>query len=124
MARARMIGSGTARPVGGVWALAATTPGRAQTPADLETLAPGVDSLRRADAGGGGAPRGRPAGTSTVRATSMRTSGGIAAVSLRPPLDPRPRLHFEGLATVADVWLNGTHILRSESMFVSERRLT
>ena len=29
------------------------------------------------------------------------------------------RLHFDGLATVVDVWLNGTHILRSDSMFVA-----
>jgi beta-mannosidase len=28
-------------------------------------------------------------------------------------------LRFEGLATVADVWLNGRHVLHSESMFVS-----
>jgi beta-mannosidase len=29
------------------------------------------------------------------------------------------RLCFEGLATVVDVWLNGTHILHSDNMFVS-----
>jgi beta-mannosidase len=29
------------------------------------------------------------------------------------------RLRFEGLATVADVWLNGEHILHSENMFVA-----
>ena len=28
------------------------------------------------------------------------------------------RLHFEGLATIADVWLNHEHILRSENMFL------
>jgi len=28
-------------------------------------------------------------------------------------------LRFEGLATVADVWLNGRHILHSESMFIA-----
>lgn len=30
-------------------------------------------------------------------------------------------LELEGLATVADVWLNGTHLLRSENMWVSHR---
>ena len=29
------------------------------------------------------------------------------------------RLRFEGLATVADAWLNGEHILHSENMFVA-----
>ena len=29
------------------------------------------------------------------------------------------RLCFDGLATVADAWLNGTHVLRSESMFTA-----
>src|SRR5689334_12398129 len=27
-------------------------------------------------------------------------------------------LCFEGLATIADVWLNGEHVLRSENMFL------
>ena len=27
-------------------------------------------------------------------------------------------LHFDGLATIADVWLNNEHILRSENMFL------
>ena len=27
-------------------------------------------------------------------------------------------LHFEGMATIADVWLNGEHLLRSENMFL------
>ena len=96
-----------------------TTPGRAQAPADLETLAPGLDSLRRADAGGGGAPRSRQVGPRP----SARFRCGRLVVSLplhcRPTAGSHPRLHFEGLATVADVWLNGTHILSSENMFTA-----
>ncbi len=49
----------------------------------------------------------------------MRTTGGTGAVSRLPIARTCCRLHFEGLATVADAWLNGTHVLRSESMFVA-----
>lgn len=39
------------------------------------------------------------------------------------PRDPqrRYRLRFDGLATLADVWLNGTPILASRNMFVGQR---
>ena len=30
-------------------------------------------------------------------------------------------LRFEGLATIADVWLNGEHLLRSDNMFLPQR---
>ena len=63
------------------------------------------------------APPGR--GVSIGHATSTRTTGGTSAGSRRWTRIRTGRLHFDGLATVADVWLNGTHILRSESMFVA-----
>ncbi len=34
----------------------------------------------------------------------------------------RTLLCFDGLATIADVWLNGQHLLRSDSMFLSHAR--
>jgi beta-mannosidase len=36
-----------------------------------------------------------------------------------PGGDGPVRLRFDGLATVVDVWLNGEHLLRSDSMFVA-----
>ena len=118
MARARLIGSGTARPVGGVWALATTTPDRAQTPADLETLAldwipcegpmPVAAALRAAGKWDLDHPRDFDAEEWWYRCRFTS-----------PAADAHTRLHFEGLATIADVWLNGTHILSSESMFAA-----
>lgn len=38
-----------------------------------------------------------------------------------PARDEPRRLELDGLATMADVWLNGVHLLRSENMFLSHR---
>ena len=38
-----------------------------------------------------------------------------------PSRSARQYLRFEGLATLADVWLNGTHILSSRNMFTTHR---
>jgi len=118
MVRARTIGSGAARPLAGVWTVAAVAPGDAGTPSDLEALAP--DWI----------PCDRPMPASAALRAAARWD-------LDHPRDfdaddwwyrcrfaaPDPemgcRLHFEGLATVTDGWLNGTHILHSESMFVA-----
>ena len=118
MARARLIGSGAARPLGGAWSIAAVAPGRARTPADLDALAldwipcegpiPAAAALRAAGRWDLDRPRDFDAEEWWYRCC-FETSDPEA----------RPRLRFEGLATVADVWLNGTHILHSESMFVA-----
>jgi beta-mannosidase len=101
----------------GEWAIAATAPGCAQTPAGLDALAP---QWIHCD------------GPMPV-AASLRAAGKWALDHSRdfdaedwwyrcrfasPDAGPRSRLRFRGLATVVDVWLNGTHILRSDSMFV------
>ena len=118
MARARLIGSGTARPVGGDWGLAAVVPGSAQMPRDLAGLAPDwipcsgpmpvAAALRAAGRWDLEHPRDFDAEEWWYRCrfTALAT-------------DAKARLRFEGLATIADVWLNGTHILKSESMFAA-----
>jgi beta-mannosidase len=93
-------------------------PGRAQAPEDLETLAPAwipcegpmpaAAALRAAGCWDLDRPRDFDAEDWWYRCRFAAPDAGT-----------RPRLHFEGLATVADVWLNGAHILRSESMFVA-----
>jgi beta-mannosidase len=118
MARARLIGSQAVRPLGGTWSIAAVAPGRAQSPAGLETLAldwipcegpmPAAAALRAAGRWDLEHPRDFDAEEWWYRCRFATPDPG-----------PRTRLRFEGLATVADVWLNGTHILRSESMFVA-----
>src|SRR5262245_12018755 len=118
MARARLIGSGTARPLCGEWALAAVPPDRAQTPQDLVGLAlewipcngpmPVAAALRAAGQWDLEHPRefDREEWWYRCRFTALET-------------ETKTRLRFEGLATIADVWLNSTHILKSESMFTA-----
>lgn len=117
MARARVAGSQRARPIGGTWAIAVAPPGHARHPADLRALAlewipcqapiPVAAALGAAGLWDPERPRDLDAEEWWYR---CRFEHDAATPS---------RLCFEGLATVADVWLNGTHILRSTSMFVS-----
>ena len=116
MARAVVIGSGSARQLGGSWALAAVAPGRAHAPADLETLAP---EWIVCDGPMPVAAALRAAGRCTVARDFDADEWWYRCRFAAPDAGERPRLHFEGLATVADAWLNGTHILRSESMFIA-----
>ena len=93
-------------------------PARAQGPADLDALAPdwiacegpmpAAAALRAAGRWDLDRPRSFDADDWWYRCTFTM-----------PAASEQARLHFEGLATVADAWLNGTHILRSESMFVA-----
>src|SRR5262245_60280088 len=108
----------SARPVDGVWEIAALPPGRAQTPADLDRLTPewmacrkpmpAAAALRAAGLWDLDRPRDFDAEDWWYRCRFSAADRGAHS-----------RLRFEGLATVVDVWLNGTHILRSESMFVA-----
>lgn len=117
MARARIAGSRTARPVGGAWAIAVGTAGRIERPADLQSLPldwipcpgpmPAAAALRAAGRWDLDHPRDFDADEWWYR---CRFAVADPAARLR--------LRFEGLATVADAWLNATHILRSNSMFV------
>jgi beta-mannosidase len=118
MSTARTTGSRTTRPLDGVWEIGAAAPGRAQTPADLEGLAldwiacsgpmPAAAALRAAGLWDLDRPRDFDAEDWWYRCRFSASDAHSHSL-----------LRFDGLATVVDVWLNGTHILRSESMFVA-----
>ena len=116
MTRALFLGAHAPRPIEGQWQFAAAPAGVAASPGDL-------DHLRLEWMPCDGA---RPA------AAALRASGRW---DLAHPRDfdaedwwyrcrfsadaqSSTRLRFEGLATIADVWLNGHHILSSRNMFV------
>lgn len=118
MARARILGSRGSRQLAGWWEVAATTPGLAAEPADLDRLAPRWITC---------------SGPMTV-AAALREAGQWDIDQSRdfdaedwwyrcrfPLIQPAEpvRLRFGGLATVADAWLNGRHILHSDSMFIA-----
>ena len=93
-------------------------PGSRTDPADLDAVQPRLDRLRRPDARGGSAARARSLGfrsTARLRRRRLVVSLPLHVEDVRAPV----RLRFDGLATVADVWLNGHHMLHSESMFVA-----
>ncbi len=120
MARARTLGSGMARPVVGTWTVAPVPPGSVEHPSNLDALTlewipcdgPMPVAAVLAAAGRWSLDRPRDFDTEDwwyrCRFTTPDASGCQA-------------IRFEGLATLADVWLNGTHILTSESMFVAHR---
>jgi beta-mannosidase len=118
MARARVLGDQADRPLGGIWELAALSPGRAADPSSLDRN--DVDWI--------------PCDGPMTAAAALRARG---VWNYDHPRDfdaddwwyrcrfdhdrqsSPARLRFEGLATIADVWLNGHHILHSENMFLS-----
>ena len=118
MARARILGPRAARPLDGTWEIAALGPGLATEPGDLDALRPQwltcdgpvpvAAALRAARQWDLEHPRDFDADDWWYRGRFIWSNRSGAA-----------RLRFEGLATVADAWLNGHHILRSESMFVA-----
>ena len=63
MARARILGARAARPLDGIWDIAALTPGQATEPGDLDVLHPEWIGVRRAGARRRGAPRVRSMGS-------------------------------------------------------------
>jgi beta-mannosidase len=105
------------RPLEGAWEIAALPPGLASEPADLDMAQPewmpcagpmtAASALRACGAWDFDHPRDFDADDWWYRCTFTADVAGSVA------------LRFEGLATVADVWLNGRHILHSESMFVA-----
>ena len=110
-------GSGTARVALTDWqmarasASAAVTPGQLVLPADAWTPAPVPGTVASALRGAG---TWDPTAASTLDEDDWWYR--CAFVCARPELGAS--LAFQGLATLADVWLNGQHILSSDNMFV------
>ena len=82
----------------------------------LPAMVPGTvaGALGRWPAGGG---------ATTTRTFSTGATGGTGAASThrRVPGAGPWQLEFDGLATVADAWLNGEPVLHSENMWVAHR---
>jgi beta-mannosidase len=114
----RIVGSGAARPLQGRWSVAAVKPGLARCPSDLDSLdlewlscdepITAAAALRAADKWDVERPRNFDAEDWWYRCR-------FTISEVEAPV----RLHFQGLATLADVWMNGTLVLHSTSMFVA-----
>ena len=118
MAATRIVGSRGARPLQGRWALAAVPPGHARCPTDLDNLE--VDWLA-CDGPMTAAAALRAAGQwDAERARNFDADDWWYRCRFTLSDDNSPiRIRFQGLATIVDVWLNGTRILHSTSMFVA-----
>ena len=108
--------------LGGMWQICATAPGRCTSPTQLDALAPG-EWLTSPHAGTAAALL-RSAGRWSLDGTARRFDAEDWWYRTRftPPLLDAGEplwLGFDGLATVADVWLNGHLILHSDNMFLS-----
>ncbi|HVR60884.1 MAG TPA: glycoside hydrolase family 2 protein, partial [Polyangia bacterium] len=124
MAAADRDASATSAPLAGPWTFAWTAPGAAADPAALDALG----------------PRWLPAvvpGTVAGALRALAATGALDGVApparldgadwwfrcrfAAPPPAPGERLslRFDGLATIAEVFLNGAPLLRSENMFVA-----
>ena len=120
MAIARRISSQTVVELRDDWLISLTEPNAVSDPSGLAPVlgvpgtAPGtvVSALRNA-------------GSAALKHKSPDDFDVWYRVSFDAEVPPAPqtaRLVFEGLATVADVWLNGEHLLRSENMYLRHER--
>jgi len=117
MARARLLGAERSQLLNGCWELAAVTPGLARAPADLNRIRldwiacehpmPVAAALRAVDRWDFDRPRDFDADEWWYRCRFTLEES-----------ERSMRLRFGGLATIADVWLNGHHLLHSDSMFL------
>jgi hypothetical protein len=78
-----------------------------------------MDSVRQRDDGRGGTARVRAIGHRPVSDFDADDWWYRCRFPFTQPTEAA-RIRFGGLATVADAWLNGHHILHSESMFVAQ----
>ena len=119
MARVLAVGGYAVEPLTDGWEVASVASGAADDPTKLDALRPEwipasvpgtvASALRRAKKWDLDVPRNFDADDWWFRCRFASTTGEGAAKVLK----------LGGLATVADVWLNGVHLLRSENMFVA-----
>ncbi len=106
-------------PLGAGWELLRTAPGAAQSPAAVEALA---GPWMPAEVPGTLASALRAQGADLAGAGDLDALDVWYRLHFRGPEDaPTAVLRLDGLATVAEVWLNGTRLLRSESMWQAHR---
>ncbi len=119
MARIRAIDGTTTAPVSDGWTCAALPPGQIDGPAGLAQAATQWSSAR--------VPCTAASALAAASAWSLETPRDFDAEEwwFRAEVDLAPRdavekvlLRFDGLATLADAWLDGEHLFRSENMFV------
>jgi beta-mannosidase len=116
LARARIATPGASSTLAGEWALTSTAPG-VRHPDDLEAAKPdwiACDGPMTAAAALRAAGRWTPGHPRDFDAETWWFRCRFAAAPARSL-----RMVFEGLATIADVWLNRQHVLRSNNMFVT-----
>lgn len=123
MSRARLTGTGL--PAGAVsttgsrpiesWALASTEPGEWASPDDLDPDA----AWRTAPVPGTVAQAVGPDGLDGHDDYDASDWWYRASFPCEDPTNTSNRLRFDGLATLAEVWLNGEPILESSNMFCS-----
>jgi len=130
MARARLLGTAASRPLAGSWELAPLAPGRATDPRELEAARPDwLECAGPMTAAAAWREAGRwqstfaPSGATVDKRDVPRDFDAddwwYRCRFAVPDRTPETRLRFDGLATIADAWLNGRHILHSTSMFLA-----
>ncbi len=114
MARILAVNGVSAQPIAGPWYLTLTPPGACAGPSDLETCSdwipapvPGTAAAALREAGRWSEAEPTPIHDRDVWYRTMFSRSG------------RETLRFEGLATLATVWLNGVPVLTSRSMFLA-----
>src|SRR5690242_11284666 len=119
MARVRAVGGRRRTPIDAGWTAQATPAGTVLDPTALATsVAPAVPAAVPGTVAGALRAAGRWSfeATADFEADDWWFETRFEAVRVAP--GERAALRFDGLATLAEVWLNGERILESDSMFV------
>src|SRR5262245_46332886 len=104
MALARVLGARAARPLDGVWEIASLAPGQAAQPADLNVLA--AKWIACAEALPVAAALAAAGDEDLEQSRDLDANDWWYRCRFSSPSRPAAaRLRFDGLATIADVWL-------------------